>query len=771
MKKLLWITLLWISLDPIFAQQKTDANVFGDVRSGGEHLPFVSVFIEGTQIGTTTDITGHYMLVNLPEGTYTLVARLIGYETARKEVELKANQTIEANFVLEEKAMHLNEVVITGTKTFKRSTESAVIVNVLERKTLDNVQACNISEGLRFQPGLRVETDCQTCNYTQLRMNGLGGAYSQILINGRPVLSPLTGLYGMEMLPASMVEQIEVVRGGGSALYGASAIGGTVNIITRIPRTNNYEIGSSFHSINGKASDHSLSGNVNVLNAQRNAGVAVFLNHRNREAYDHNGDGFSEMPALRNNAFGANFFFKPDANRKLELSISSLTEQRYGGEIIRKAAHLAAQAEERTHHILMGNLDYHQNFNNDNSSFILYLAGQNTKRDHYTGLFPDDPDAIAAHLADPPYGYSHNTTVQAGSQLNHRISNVPGISNVLTLGVEYTLDEILDSIPSYQYQIKQRIGTLGSFLQSDWMLRQNMNLLAGIRVDHHPMVQNVILSPRLSLLYRWKDFTQFRVSWGTGFRAPQAFDADLHMAFAGGGVSRIFLSESLREEKSNSYSASVNYDKATKDYVAGFTLEAFYTRLRDAFYLQPVGQDAFGDLFEKRNGSGAVVQGATLELRANFKRKIQVETGFTLQSSLFEEAIAHLEGQAPRRRFLRSPDEYGYFTFNYSPDTRLSATLAAVYTGSMEMVHYAGAPEQTEDAYVSTPSFTELSVKLAYTIELPSIHTGLEVFGGITNLSNAYQGDFDSGKYRDSDYIYGPGAPRTFYAGLKLKQL
>ena len=124
---------------------------------------------------------------------------------------------------------------------------------MIDSKLLDQTQACNISEGLKFQPGLRVETDCQTCNYTQLRMNGLGGGYSQILINGRPVFSPLTGLYGMEQIPANMVERIEVVRGGGSALYGSSAIGGTVNVITRIPKESSYDISVNTSLINGKA--------------------------------------------------------------------------------------------------------------------------------------------------------------------------------------------------------------------------------------------------------------------------------------------------------------------------------------------------------------------------------------------------------------------------------------------------------------------------------------------------------------------------------------
>ena len=108
------------------------------------------------------------------------------------------------------------------------------------------MQACNLSEGLSFQPGVRLETDCQTCNYTQLRMNGLSGGYSQILINGKSIFSPLTGLYGMEQIPSNMIERIEVVRGGGSALYGSSAIGGVVNVITKFSDQNNYSVGYNY---------------------------------------------------------------------------------------------------------------------------------------------------------------------------------------------------------------------------------------------------------------------------------------------------------------------------------------------------------------------------------------------------------------------------------------------------------------------------------------------------------------------------------------------
>jgi outer membrane receptor for ferrienterochelin and colicins len=749
--------------------QHSDANIFGDVQCEGEHIPFATVHIEGTNIGTATDVTGHYMLIDLQPGTHILVAASVGYTTVRKEVTIHKDELVEVNFELEEETMSIDEVVITGTKTFKRQTDAAVIVNVIDSKLLEQTQACNISEGLKFQPGLRVETDCQTCNYTQLRMNGLGGGYSQILINGRPVFSPLTGLYGMEQIPANMVERIEVVRGGGSALYGSSAIGGTVNVITRIPKESSYDISLTSSLIGGQAWDNVLSGNINMLTHKHNAGAAVYVNRRMRQAYDHNGDKYSELPQLANNSFGATLFFKPRYNQKLELSFSSLNEYRYGGEMVDGAAYLSMQSEERTHNVLMGGLDYQINYNDDNSSFIAYLAGQKTDRDHYTGIFPYDSAEISGHLADPPYGFTFNNTFQAGTQLNHRINDFLGGINVLTAGMEYVYDRVNDTIQAYQYSLDQTTGIFGLFAQSDWEIRKGVNLLAGLRADKHNLVDRVIFSPRVSLLYKLRTFTQFRLTWGTGFRAPQAFDADMHIAFAGGGVSRILLSPDLLEERSHSLSGSVNYDKATEKFIAGFTLEGFYTKLNDAFYLQPIGQDEFGDLFEKRNGSGASVQGGTIELRGNYNKLMQLEAGFTLQTSLYDDPIEHIEGEDPKNKFLRTPNQYGYVTYSLTPVNRFSFSLSGVYTGPMDLVHYAGAPEQVVDEYVTTSSFFEFGLKAGYTIRLEVVDSGLEIFGGVKNMTNAFQDDFDTLRDRDSGYVYGPGAPRTFYLGLRLR--
>ncbi len=307
------------------------------------------------------------------------------------------------------------------------------------------------------------------------------------------------------------------------------------------------------------------------------------------------------------------------------------------------------------------------------------------------------------------------------------------------------------------------------FLQSDWELLPSLTLLSGLRMDLHNLIDGVIFSPRVSLLYKYKTNTQFRLSYGTGFRAPQAFDTDLHIAFAGGGVSRVILSPDLIPEKSESYTASVNYDKPMEHFIVGFTIEGFYTRLNDAFFLQPIGEDEFGELFEKQNGQGATVQGITLELRANYDKKIQLETGFTLQSSKYDEKVSYIEGVEGLREFTRTPTDYGYAILTYTPNKKFNANLNYIYTGTMKMPHFAGAPNQTiDEMYISDP-FSELSVKLGYTINLIKLQTNVEFYGGVKNIFNSYQSNFDIGKNRDSNFVFGPSLPRTLFVGIKLK--
>lgn len=747
-------------------------SITGQVLNNrGEVLPYATVQIVGSNLGVVADTSGQFAVLGVRAGEASIMVRSVGYQAYVQKVNVVANSTTRVEVVLLEDRFNLNELVVTGTRTEKRKTDSPVIVNLISSKQLDQVVASNLSEGLRFQPGLRVETDCQTCNYTQLRMNGLQGGYSQILINGRPIFSPLTGLYGMEQIPANMIERIEVVRGGVSALYGSSAIGGTVNVITKIPRKNGYNVTNTFQNIDGTA-DNILAGNATIVNEKENAGATFFVSNRNRKMYDANGDNFSELPELKNNSFGANLFFIPAENQKLEVSLSSINEYRYGGEMVDKPAFLTQQSEERMHNVFMGSVDYQINFNDEKNSLIFYYGGQKTLRDHYTGIQPDDADELASFIRNPPYGVSNVVTHQGGVQFNNRFDRFLGGTAVLTVGTEYVYDDVLDQIEPYNYLIDQTTTDLGVFVQHDWNITPQLNFLSGFRVDKHNLVDTPIFSPRLSLLYKFRETTQFRLGWGTGFRAPQAFDTDLHIAFAGGGVSRISLAEDLRQERSNSLTASVNYDKATERFIAGFTLEGFHTYLKDAFYQFPLGTDEFGQRFEKRNGTGATVQGVTLEGRANFDYLLQVDAGLTIQSSLFDTPVENIEGLRARREFLRTPNRYGYATLTYTPTKNWNISSNIVYTGAMELAHFGGeGTGQTEDEYVTSPDFTEVSLRVGHTFNLPKVKTGIELFGGIKNMFNAYQQDFDRGKNRDSNYVYGPSLPRTVYVGLRIKSL
>ena len=185
MNKVILFTFLFIS-----ALTKAQTITGKITTSKGEALPFASITIKNSDKGTNADEDGKFSFEDIKNKRVTLIASFTGFISSQKQLNISATKKNVINFSLTEHAEILDQVTVTGTRTDRRSTQNPVIVNVINSQTLADVQACNLSEGLKFQTGLRVETDCQTCNYTQLRMNGLAGGYSQILINGRPIFSP-----------------------------------------------------------------------------------------------------------------------------------------------------------------------------------------------------------------------------------------------------------------------------------------------------------------------------------------------------------------------------------------------------------------------------------------------------------------------------------------------------------------------------------------------------------------------------------------------------
>jgi len=379
-------------------------------------------------------------------------------------------------------------------------------------------------------------------------------------------------------------------------------------------------------------------------------------------------------------------------------------------------------------------------------------------------------------LENPPYGLTENETYMGGLQINHMLTEFVGGKNNVTFGTEYNYDMVLDEIKAYDYKLDQITRNFGAYVQSDWEVTNKWNLLTGVRADKHNMVDNMIFSPRVSLLYK-QNGMQLRGSWSTGFRAPQAFDSDMHIAFAAGGIQRIQLSDDLKEEKSQSWSASINYDIPNEKYIWGFTFEGFHTTLYDAFILEENGTDEQGNvILEKRNGSNSTVMGVTMEARANYNKLWQLEAGYTIQSSQYDEVVNWSESIEGTKDYLRTPDHYGYYTLTYNPAWGFKAALSGVYTGSMLVAHFGAADggasgNPVDDELIKSDSFMETNIKLSYALDWRYVGVGLEFFGGMQNIFNAYQDDFDRGKNRDSNYVYGPARPRTIYVGLKLLSL
>jgi len=170
-------------------KKTTDAHITGHIilKETGEPLPFMTILLKGTNIGTATDETGHFFLKNLPEGKYTLRVQGVGYKSAEKEIVIVRGKTQEVNFEISEDAVMLDGAVVTANRNETDRREAPVIVNVLSPKVFENTNSVCLSQGLNFQPGLRVENNCQNCGFQQVRINGLDGPYSQILIDSRPM--------------------------------------------------------------------------------------------------------------------------------------------------------------------------------------------------------------------------------------------------------------------------------------------------------------------------------------------------------------------------------------------------------------------------------------------------------------------------------------------------------------------------------------------------------------------------------------------------------
>jgi outer membrane receptor for ferrienterochelin and colicins len=595
-----------------------------------------------------------------------------------------------------------------------------------------------------------------------------------------------------------MIERIEVVRGGGSALYGSNAVAGTINLITKEAMVNSYDVSTQYSAVgvgtDGDAkADRTVNMNTTIVSEDKKTGLALFGFYRDKEAYDANDDGFSETSQVDNLTFGSRFYHRIDYRNKITLDFFRINEERRGGDSFHLPKHEAEVAEAVDHKITTTALTY-ERFIGTGGLWSVYASAQDVDRGSYYGA--------GQSLSD--YGHTDGLTYNLGTQFKTDFGK-----NSLITGVELVHDQLKDKklgYPNYEKPVyddenkitgfehvpntliaDQEKSVYGVFAQIDRKFGPVKASLGG-RFDRYDIKDHAhkegaengdnngnVFSPRVNVLWNVIPELQWRVSYSQGYRAPQIFDEDLHIESSKSRKVIHANDPNLKQETSHSYMTSIDYNKQFGNWNVGFLVEGFYTKLNDAFVQTPETDDDNITTYTRSNAdNGATVKGVNLETNISPGKALFFRAGYTFQSSKYGDAQ-----ELGEKDFFRTPEDYGFFSVDYQVGPRLTMIASGTYTGKMKLAYYGEkilSGEKIiqiggEDPGVvrTSPKFFELGLKAEYDLKIANLP--IKAFAGVKNLFNSYQDDFDTGAERDPAYIYGPNAPRTIYAGLKLSNV
>ncbi|MCA1760670.1 MAG: TonB-dependent receptor, partial [Bacteroidales bacterium] len=399
--------------------------------------------------------------------------------------------------------------------------------------------------------------------------------------------------------------------------------------------------------------------------------------------------------------------------------------------------------------------------------FSAFFSAQHVNRGSYYGANQD----LSA------YGLTKDFTFASGVQYLRQLDYLFFAPAAITSGLELNGSWLQDDkLGYYDFEedihrentkvADQQLSTRAAFLQSEWN-RDKWVITTGLRFDNYNVtdqngeskkVSGNVFSPRLSFLYNLNRHLQARLGFAKGFRAPQIFDEDLHIETSGSRQVLHRNDPNLKQETSNSFSASLNYTYESGKWQYQFLAEGFYTSLNNPFANEYGTPDENGVVIYTRTNAedGAKVQGINLEFNASPSNRWQLQSGFTLQKSAFEEPQEFDE-----TRFFRSPDRYGYASLNFQPSPRLSLSATGNYTGPMLVPYFGPQLENPEAGELrKSKSFFDAGLKISYSTRITDA-VKMEWNAGVKNIFNSYQNDFDSGIDRDPAYIYGPTSPRT----------
>ena len=228
-RTVIFVLLLLLGISNLYSQQNT---IIGVVLEGEIPVPFANIYLQGTEFGSSSDQNGEFTIDNIPDGTYKIQTSVLGYTPFNQKVTLLNNKVLLLNISLKASTEQLDEMVVTGTLKPVSRLESPVPVEVYKPAFFKKNPTASIFESLQNVNGVRPQINCNVCNTGDIHINGLEGPYTQVLIDGMPIVSGLGTVYGLSGIPNSLIEQLEIVKGPASTLYGSEAVGGLINIIT-----------------------------------------------------------------------------------------------------------------------------------------------------------------------------------------------------------------------------------------------------------------------------------------------------------------------------------------------------------------------------------------------------------------------------------------------------------------------------------------------------------------------------------------------------------
>lgn len=732
--------LVTFLLFPVIVFGQNSGAIKGTVTSDGRPVAGANVAIQEIQKGAPTDEQGNFTIPNIKPGSYQLIVSAIGYKTHSQNVDLKNAQTIDLAIQLTPKMEELGEVVVTGTMRETFVKESPVKVSVVTPKRLQQGKmSSNIMDLIGNVNGLSTQLNCGVCGTNAIRINGVEGPNTAVLIDGMPIMGALASVYGLNGISPSIIDQVEVIKGPQSTLYGTQALGGVVNIITKNPQTTPTLSADMYAKSTEEANvDLAVSPKMGRFNGFISGNVLRMENY-----FDHNNDDFNDVAKRsRISLFGKGTLEGKSGEQRLNFATKFYDENRTGG--------VRAFSDE-----LRGSDQiYGESIYTRRAELLTNYkpAGFNEKlRISW---------AFTYHNQDSYYGTDHYDAEQ-GILFGQATWDQPiSDSFQLLLGTTARYQTYDDNTPATSEGTNRRFIP-GIFSQGEYSL-DDFTFLAGLRIDHHNE-HGFVAAPRLSAKYSPSDLTTIRASAGTGFRVVNVFTED-HAALT--GSREVVFTESLNPERSQSITASIEHILPFGTNPLTIGVDGFYTHFSNKI-IPDYDQDPNLIVYENLDGY-SVTRGFSVDLDQNFTSiPISYNASFTLMDVFTKE-------NGNRQALTYAPKFTGSWGATY---TLHNWDMEIGYTGILT------GPKRMPDNYVKdfgrdrwSPTHTTHDVKI--TKEFSNVNdakgVGIEAYASIENLFNYTQGSplVDAqapfGPQFDTIYTWGPIIGRTFSVGARL---